>query len=395
MPYYFLPLLILSLIACCIEVDISAPSFPDMAQYFHVDDGTIQMTIAYNFLGFCLGSILYGPLSDAYGRRPLMIWGNAILALGAIGCVLAPTIPSLLITRFVQGVGAAASAVVVFAMIADAYPSKEKSTQLIGTMNAIFTIIMASAPIAGGFINEVVGWRGNYGIVAIICIISWIFLALLLPETKRSLESFQWGKMTKRYTKLLSSFSFISASLAPSLLYSAYLSFIAQAPFLYTETYHLSLMEYVLHQGAIILAFSAMSLFSGRIISRLGDDKSIVWGSRLSGTGAILMVLINSIYPGSPYLMTATMSLVSIGSAIVYPVIFAGSLEIFPQIKGAASSLIMSMRAFVCFAFVWVTGELYNGNPIRISLIVLSAIAISLFLIYRLLHTKQFSMTAS
>ncbi len=225
MPRYFLPLLILSLIACCIEVDISVPSFPDMGRYFHVEDGIIQMTIAYNFLGFCLGAAVYGPLSDVYGRRPIMVWGNAILAIGAVGCVIAPSISFLLGTRLIQGIGASASAVVVFAMIADAYPEKDKAAKLIGAMNGVFTTIMAAAPIVGGFINEAVGWRGNYGIVALICIVSWVFLSFFLPETKRTFESFHLSKIKKGYQQLLTSIPFISASVVPSLSYACYLSY--------------------------------------------------------------------------------------------------------------------------------------------------------------------------
>lgn len=390
MPTYFLPLLILSLIACCIEVDISVPSFPNMAQYFRVDEGIIQMTIAYNFLGFCIGSAVYGPLSDAYGRRPLMVWGNALLALGAVGCVISPAISPLLITRFIQGIGAAASAVVVFAMIADAYPSKEKSAKLIGTMNAIFTVIMAGAPIAGGFINEAVGWRGNYGIVALICCVSWLFMVCFLPETKKSFERFRFNQAIRRYAKLLTNSEFLSASLVPSLLYASYLAFIAQASFLYTETYHLTLMEYVLHQASIIIIFSMVSLFSGRILKALGARNCIQWGIWISMFGAIVLIISNIIYPQSPYLLTTMMSIIGMGSAISYPIIFAGSLEIIPEIKGTASSLIMSMRAFVCFAFIWITGALYNGNPMRICLIVLIAITLSLHLSSKLLRSNHF-----
>jgi DHA1 family bicyclomycin/chloramphenicol resistance-like MFS transporter len=82
------------------------------------------------------------------------------------------------------------------------------------------------------------------------------------------------------------------------------------------------------------------------------------------------------------------MSLVGLGSAISYPVIFAESLEIFPEIKGTASSMIMSMRSFVCFGFVALTGYLYNGDPLRISLIVLSAITLGLFFTTILLRSK-------
>jgi len=391
MPRYFLPLLILSLIACCIEVDISVPSFPDMGRYFHVEDGIIQMTIAYNFLGFCLGAATYGPLSDAYGRRPVMIWGNAILAIGALACALAPSIPLLLWSRFIQGIGAAASAVVVFAMIADAYPVKERAASLIGAMNGIFTIIMAAAPLAGGFINEAVGWRGNYSIVAFICILSWLFLAFFLPETKSAFEPFRLKKIQKDYRQLLISVPFISASVVPSLSYAGYLAFITQASFLYTGTYELTLMSYVLHQCVIILVFSMTSLLSSSIIQKLGVRGCITYGASLSGLSALGMVFVSLLAPKSSYLMTFFMSLVGLGGAISYPVIFAGSLEFFPAIKGTASTVIMSMRSFLCFAFVALTSYMYNGNPLRVALIVLSGNIICLTLIPKLLRSNQFS----
>jgi DHA1 family bicyclomycin/chloramphenicol resistance-like MFS transporter len=395
MPPYFLPLLILSLIACCIEVDISVPSFPDMGYYFNVGDGTIQMTIAYNFLGFCLGAAVYGPLSDAYGRRPIMVWGNAILLIGAMGCVISPSIPFLFCARFIQGCGASASAVVIFAMIADAYPAKDKAAQLVGSMNAVLTILMAAAPIAGGFINEAVGWRGNYSIVALICLISWVCLVFFLPETRNTFESLRFNKIKKNYQQLLSNRLFISASLVPSLSYAGYLAFITQASFLYNETYELSLMSYVLHQCAIILAFSITSLFSGKIIQKLKARNCIIIGVSLSGLSAMGMVLVSLLAPKSPYSMTFFMSLVGLGAAISYPVIFAGSLEIFPNIKGTASSMIMSMRSFLCFGFVALTSYVYNGNPLRIALIVLGGNIICLFFTVYLLRSDSFTEASS
>jgi DHA1 family bicyclomycin/chloramphenicol resistance-like MFS transporter len=386
----FLPLLILSLIACCIEVDISVPGFPDMGRYFKVEDGIIQMTIAYNFLGFCLGAAIYGPLSDAYGRRPIMVWGNAILLLGAVGCVIAPSVSFLLTARLIQGIGASASAVVVFAMIADAYPAKDKAASLIGFMNAIFSFLMAIAPIIGGFINEAVGWRANYAIVAAVCLVSWGCLTFFLPETKKSFEPLRLPKIRGDYQKLLTSFLFISASMIPSLSYAAYLSFIAQASFLYTETFHFSLVTYVFHQFVIVLVFSIVSIFSGKITKMLGIRGSIIKGTLLSGLGAISLVIMSLVHPNAPYLTTLLMSLVCFGAAISYPVIFSASIEIFPEIKGTASSVIMSMRSFLCFAFVGATGYLYNGHPLRISLIVLLATALSTFFTVRILRSPLF-----
>jgi DHA1 family bicyclomycin/chloramphenicol resistance-like MFS transporter len=106
-------LLMLALMSSCIELEISAPSFPSMMTYFGVSESIIGLTISMNLIGFCLAAIIYGPLSDSYGRRKVMLFGNGVLAIGAIMCVLAPTFQILLFARFIQGLGAATSAVVV------------------------------------------------------------------------------------------------------------------------------------------------------------------------------------------------------------------------------------------------------------------------------------------
>ena len=142
------------------------------------------MTIAVNFFGFCLSSVAYGPLSDCYGRRNVMLIGNAIMLIGAVLCVVAHNIELLLIARFIQGFGASTSAVVVFAMIADVYET-DKAAKLIGLMNSLITVFMSITPLAGGFINNLVGFRGNYFIIALVSVISWIMLYFQLPETKK------------------------------------------------------------------------------------------------------------------------------------------------------------------------------------------------------------------
>lgn len=207
-------ILIVSLIAKFIEIDISVPSFPDIVRYFNVSEGAIQLTIAYNFLGFCIGGLFFGPLSECYGRRRMMIIGNTLLLIGAVGCVFAPSVFWLLISRFIQGVGASTS-VVVFAIIADNYQG-DKAVKFIGIMDATLTVVMAIAPTLGSFINEAVGWRGNYATVAVICLISWTLLLLALPETKKERVNFSLKKMMQDYRKLLSSPKFIALSLIPS-----------------------------------------------------------------------------------------------------------------------------------------------------------------------------------
>ena len=168
-------LLVLSLLTCCIEIDISVPSFPDISDYFNISDGLTQMTIAVNFLGFCISSIICGPLSDSYGRRKVMIVGNGVMLIGAAFCVIANNIEVLLISRFIQGLGASTSAVVAFAMVSDSYKPTE-AAKIIGFMNSLITVFSAMAPIVGSFINQLVGFRGNYLTIALLSLVSWILL---------------------------------------------------------------------------------------------------------------------------------------------------------------------------------------------------------------------------
>ena len=175
--------LVLALLSSCIELEISAPSFPDIMNQLQVSETMVGLTITYNLVGIFIASLIYGPVSEYYGRRRIMLIGNAILAIGAMGCVLTPSIEWLLVSRFIQGFGAATSVVIVSVIISDVYTT-DRAAKLYGVMNAVFTIFMALAPVLGGFINASIGWRGNYGIVAVLCAISWLVLFFFLPETR-------------------------------------------------------------------------------------------------------------------------------------------------------------------------------------------------------------------
>lgn len=367
-------LLILSLIAKFIEIDISVPSFPDIVRYFNVPEGTIQLTIAYNFLGFCIGGLFFGPLSECYGRRRMMIIGNTFLLIGAVGCVVAPSVFYLLIFRFIQGIGASTS-VVVFAIIADSYKGEE-AVKFIGIMNSVLTIIMAIAPVLGSFINEIVGWRGNYASVAILCFISWVFLLFLLPETKKDRDIFNLKKMMKDYKKLLSSSKFMVLSLHQSLFSAAYMSFITCGPFLYMETFGLFSTIYALHQGAIVGSFSLISLFSIKILKKFGAVWCVISGTSVGAIGSLLLVILSVIMPHSFYLVTLSMIIFSIGCAICQPVVFNASINVFPEIKGTASSALSFIRAFVMAIFIGLTSYVYNGQAISAAILVFSAVAL-------------------
>lgn len=383
-------LLVVSLLTCSVEVDISVPSFPDISDYFNISDGLTQMTIALNFFGFCLASGVYGPLSDAFGRRKVMLIGNAIMLVGAVGCALAHSIEYLLFSRFIQGIGASTSAVVAFAMVADVY-SEEKSAKLVGTMNSLITVFMSIAPIAGGFINESIGWRGNYSVIATLSVASWFMLYLWLPETKASFNPLRYNKIIADFQTLFTDSRFMLASLVPSIFFAGWMRFVSFGSFLYMETYDLPIMYYALHQGCIIAVFSGVSLYAGQILQTIGEKNCVIFSAIFAVIGSILMISVSVLFEQAPYLTSISMILYGIGAAIGYPVIFAKSLQIFPDIKGTAASAIMAMRALLCAGFIAFSSYVYSGKLITVAAMLLIASALIALFSIKLLKTLAFA----
>lgn len=342
-------ILMMALINSCIELEVSSPSFPMIKDYFGVSSGMVSLTIVVNMIGFCLGALIYGPMSDSKGRRKTMIFGNAVLTIGAVGCVIAPTMKLLLFARLLQGFGAATSAVVVSAIIADRY-TLTQATKLYSQMNALFIILMAVSPLLGGWLTYCVGWRGNYMVIALVCIVALGLIVHFLPETHKEKQNFCFKNLILNYNTILSSRLFFASSVIPSVLYGGYAVFITFSPFIYFELFQLKFTQYLGHISCVILTFAIASSVYSRCFKY--SEKIVVNGAM------VLIVLSGSLLACSrtPQFLTLSMSLYSIGFALLYPPIFSRSMEIFPKLKGTASSLIMSMRYLMCAVLCAIPG---------------------------------------
>ena len=368
-------ILVVSLLAGCIEVDMSVPSFPDMAVSFGVSEGYIQRTITYNFLGFVFGALIYGPLSESIGRRKTMLIGGAIMLLGALGCTYATSIDFLMLSRFMQGLGACTPVVVVYAIIADRYQGATMYS-MIGLVNAFISIFMSLAPIIGGWINKYWGWRGNYAVVAVITTAAVLLELFFLPETKKEKTAFDFKTILRSYLRLTANFRFIQLSLIPSLFFAAYMVFIASSAFLYRETFALSLPSFVVHLFIIVSSFSIPSLFSARIIAMLGGDK------RAEKIGMILAIvsIFSLLLATTPYAITILMSLFCFGFAICYPTLFARSMSVYPEIYGVAASYTMSIRSLLVVAITGMASYIFVGRPEEMSYVMASVVGLVVLL---------------
>ena len=143
------------------------------------------------------------------------------------------------------------------------------------------------------------------------------------------------------------------------------MTFVAIAPFIYMKAFNFAIMTYTIHQGIILSSFAIMSQFSGKITEWLGVRKTISMSLGLYGFGATLML-----FPNTAYILTFAMTLLSTSAAFLYPIVFARSIEVFPDIKGTASSAIMSLRYLLCSGITGMGSYLYDGKPIMLGIVV-------------------------
>jgi DHA1 family bicyclomycin/chloramphenicol resistance-like MFS transporter len=212
-----------------------------------------------------------------------------------------------------------------------------------------------------------------------------------VPETKKDRAAFNLKKMVQDYSKLLSSLRFIMLSLIPSLFASAYMSFITCGPFLYVETFGLPSKIYALHQGMIVGSFSLTSLFFWKILQKFGARWCVINGTVIITIGALLLMASGIATPYSPYSVTLSMMIFSTGAAICQAVVFNASMNVFPEIKGTASSAVSGIRSFMMAIFIGLTSYVYNGQVISISFLVLFMVILELaFTVYLLRSSENF-----
>ena len=166
----------------CMETDIYVPSFPDMKFFFSTTAEAIQRILSINFVGICLGSLLFGPLSDSFGRKSMLRAGLVLFSIASWGCLIFKNFELFLLCRFIQGIGAAAPMVITFAMLLETFEPK-KVAQLCGGINLFITGVMAAAPILGSFLNIYFGWQANFFLIAVLATCSLLGSLFFIPET--------------------------------------------------------------------------------------------------------------------------------------------------------------------------------------------------------------------
>ncbi|WP_424627624.1 multidrug effflux MFS transporter [Bradyrhizobium sp. SYSU BS000235] len=376
-PWKVLPLLVAMNGIAPISLYMLVPMLPLLATIFAQDISVAQMTVSLYMVGMALSQLVMGPLSDRFGRRPVLICCFGLVVIANIGCIFAETLPQLIAGRFVQAVGGAAGMVISRAIVRDVY-ERNRVGGMISLVIAVMMIAQMLSPLAGGVLNDWFGWRSIFYVLAVVTTVTVVAIMLALPETRRRNVSTDDSGFAKDIRALASSRAFIGYVLCQMLASAIIFTFAGGGPYIVINQMARSGTEYGLWFATAGFAYMMGNLFSVRLSPRYGLDRMIWIGLVLQIAGSVLNVIwgttgINQV----PSWLFGTHMIVMFGNAFAMANASAGAISIRPQAAGMASGamgfLQMGFGALCSQLGAYLGGNFTTPLPLNIAMLALSA----------------------
>jgi DHA1 family bicyclomycin/chloramphenicol resistance-like MFS transporter len=323
-----------------LSTDMYLPSLPAIGLSLGADTAQVQLTLSIFLLGFAAGQIVYGPFSDKYGRKPLLLGGLVLFIIASLLCMISPSIRLLIAARFLQAFGASGPIVLARAVVRDLYEGPRAAREL-ARMGTIMGLVPAAAPILGGYVQRFVGWQANFAIAAAIGIVGGVVISLKLPETirKPNPAPISLAGIFRGFSALTGNRGFLAYLALIAFAFGGLFAYISGSSFVLQEVYHLSEVAFGLAFAIGVAGYIAGTLVAQRLVPRAGIDATIFAGVLCLAAGGVIMLGLVLIGTGHPAEIVLPMSLYLFGVGLVMPQAMAGALMPFPDRAGSASSL--------------------------------------------------------
>ena len=319
-----------------LNMNIFLPALPSMAAFFDADYAVVQLAISAYLGVTALLQIIIGPLSDRYGRRPVLLGGIAIFILATLGCIFSSTIESLLLFRMLQA-GVASGIVLSRAIVRDMVPP-EKAASMIGYITMGMSVVPMVGPALGGILSTAFGWQASFWMLALFGLLVLIMVWLDLGETN-SHKSSSFGAQFRAYPDLVRSRRFWGYSLTAGFASGAFFAFLGGAPFVSTHILGLSSTEMGGYFSIVALGYMMGNFLSGRYAQRAGMNRMMMVGGVVAAFGAALSLLLFELEILHPLSLFGPMMFVGLGNGMTLPSANAGIVSVRPQLAGSASGL--------------------------------------------------------
>lgn len=365
-PSFGLAILLTTLVALGpLSTDLYLPALPTLAQAFATDAARVQLTLSVFLAGFAVAQLFYGPLSDRYGRRPIMLFGLVLYLVSSVACMLATSIDALILARFFQALGACAGPVLGRAIVRDVY-GPVQAARVLAYISGAMAIAPMIGPLLGGWLTVWFGWRANFAALSLFSAVQVAATFLLLGESNahRDPGATRPRQILGNFGELLSARLYLGYLLCFSFSYAALFSFISGSSFVLIELYGLSPQWYGASFGFVVTGYISGTMASGKLTLRLGPPRMVLMGALLGTAAGTLMAALALLEVHSVWAILLPMFAFMVATGLVMPNAIGGALAPYPKMAGSASALMgfvqMSLSAGVGIA----VGHAYAGTAI-------------------------------
>ena len=334
-PPHLLTLVALSGVSA-LSMNVFLPSLPGMARGFGVDYGVMQLSVSAYIGASAVLQLLGGPLSDRFGRRPVVIWGLVGFLLATIGTLMATTATTFLVFRLLQSV-ITVCMLVPRAVVRDLYDG-DRAASMLGYVTMGMAVVPMMAPVAGGVLDELFGWQANFAAMGLLGI------AVLILAWRDMGETVRGGGLSLRaqmanYPILARSHRFWGYCLAATLSSGAFFAYLGGAPFVGEQVFGLTPAQVGYWFAAPSIGYVLGNFLSARFSPRVGLNLMILMGAVLCLAALALALLIDMAGPVIPLVFFGAIALMGVGNGMVLPNANAGMMSVRPELAGTASGL--------------------------------------------------------
>ena len=327
-----------------ISMDLYLPALPALTADLGASTSVAQLTVTACLVGLAAGQLLAGPLSDRFGRRGILLIGIvAYIATSAL-CAASPTIETLIVARFVQGLAGGVGIVIAQAAGRDVH-SGGALIRFYGRLTVVGGLAAIIGPLLGGLLTAVTDWRGLFAFLAVlgggILVIALIAFPETLPAARRTRGG--WGQTVRDYRTLVTDAPFLGAVLNQGFLYAALFAYLAGSTFVLQDIYGLSPLGYALAFGLNSAGFMVFGYVAGRLAERWSVRGTLIAGIVVAGVGAAGL-LVAGLTPMPLWVVVISLFALAVGVAITSPPATTLALVDYPQMAGTASSLLGMVR---------------------------------------------------
>lgn len=357
-----------------LALNIFVPSMPGLETAFQTSYARVQLALSLYLAAVAVAQLVLGPLSDRYGRRPVMLAGMVMFLVGTIVCRFSESIEIFILGRIVQGVGSCAGLALSRAIVRDLY-DRDQAASMIGFVTMGMAVAPMIGPAIGGALDDRFGWQATFDLLFAFGFVVTVGTLLLLHETHHERIATGPGALWRSFAALLREPLFLAYATSSALTSGVFFAFLGGAPYVVQKLMGLGAQETGFYFILVAGGYMFGNFLSGRYAALLGVVRMTGLGNALALATGVAVLGLHAAGVMHPLAVFGPMFVIGIANGVSLPSSVAGAVSVRPDLAGAASGLVGSMQIGGGAVVTVTVGALLNDSaaPLYLAMLTLAA----------------------